>query len=160
MLSDGQDFYDVTAILAGETQVPAVVRKGVKGLGPALDPSCAGRDLPANTQLDLPMWLLPTMAARTSAHVMLPRFYGEKMRRKLQAGAHCEDLRSRCLYFYDVAEALNDIVHQPALEQLTMMAFQGRYRELLTKAHTAAEGPALTKLKAKLTAEETNLFAA
>ena len=50
------------------------------------------------------------------------------MRRKLQAGAHCEDLRSRCLYFYDVAEALNGIVHQPALEQLTMMAFQGRYR--------------------------------
>ena len=70
MQQDGSDFYDVHAILAGETQVPTIVRKGVKGLGPALDPSCATRDLPANTQLDLPLWLLPTMAARTSAHVM------------------------------------------------------------------------------------------
>ncbi len=58
----------------------------------------------------------------------LPRFYGEKMRRKLQAGAHCEDLRSRCLHFYDVAEALTFIVRQPALGHLAMMAFRGRYK--------------------------------
>ena len=70
MLDEGQDFYDVTSIMAEETLIPAVVRRGVKGLGPALDPSCPGHDLPANTQLDLPLWLLPTMAGRTSAHVV------------------------------------------------------------------------------------------
>lgn len=37
----------------------------------------------------------------------LPVFYGNKMRRKMKAGAGCEDLRVRCPHYYTVATALH-----------------------------------------------------
>ena len=39
--------------------------------------------------------------------VDLPVFYGNKMRRKMKAGAGCEDLRVRCPHYYRVATALH-----------------------------------------------------
>ena len=44
--------------------------------------------------------LLPTQ-------VDLPVFYGNKMRRKMKAGAGCEDLRVRCPHYYSVATRLH-----------------------------------------------------
>lgn len=48
-------------------------------------------------------------AAATLAcpQVDLPVFYGNKMRRKMKAGAGCEDLRVRCPHYYGVATRLH-----------------------------------------------------
>lgn len=34
-------------------------------------------------------------------------FYGNKMRRKMKAGAGCEDLKVRCPHYYSVATELH-----------------------------------------------------
>ena len=44
---------------------------------------------------------------RRGPQVDLPVFYGNKMRRKMKAGAGCEDLRVRCPHYYRVATALH-----------------------------------------------------
>ena len=56
------------------------------------------------------------------------------------------------------------LIHESHAIEHSSHAFQSELlqslQELLTKAHTAAEGPALTKLKGKLSAEEAALFSA
>jgi hypothetical protein len=46
-------------------------------------------------------------AAPSSRQVDLPVFYGGKMRRKMKAGAGCEDLRARCPHYYATATRLH-----------------------------------------------------
>ena len=57
-----------------------------------------------------------------------PKWYGERMRRKIQAGANVENLRLRCPYFYDVALLLHGIEHGPSLAEFAMKTFQARYK--------------------------------
>ncbi len=57
-----------------------------------------------------------------------PKWYGERMRRKIQAGAGVENLRLRCPYFYDVALLLHSIERGPALAEFAMKTFQARYK--------------------------------
>ena len=57
-----------------------------------------------------------------------PKWYGERMRRKIQAGAGVENLRLRCPYFYDVALLLHSIERGPPLAEFAMKTFQARYR--------------------------------
>lgn len=133
-----------------------------------IDPSSDQADLAPGTRLDLPLWMVPSMAGRNMVQareaegcscgsraaegtarrcdgraatwrpapaaaactrrvargpracpsarplpalsrpqVDLPVFYGNKMRRKLKAGAGCEDLRVRCPHYYTVAVRLH-----------------------------------------------------
>ena len=58
----------------------------------------------------------------------MPKWYGERMRRKVQAGAGCEDLRRRCPYFYDVAMRLHSLGAPPAVGEFTNATFRARYR--------------------------------
>ena len=51
---------------------------------------------------------MPPLCARR-----LPRWYGERMRRKVQAGAGVESLRARCAWFYDVAQRLHALEGAP-----------------------------------------------
>ena len=58
----------------------------------------------------------------------VPRWYGEKMRRKIQAGAGVENLRLRCPYFYDVALALHATDGAPSVADLVISTFRSRYK--------------------------------
>ena len=61
-------------------------------------------------------------------HCRQPKWYGERMRRKIQAGAGVENLRLRCPYFYDVALLLHSIERGPPLADFAMKTFQARYK--------------------------------
>lgn len=78
------------------------------GIGTILDPSSDKDDLPAGTVLRMPLWMVLAMAPRGAIEVRMPSFFGSKMRRKLRAGAACEDLRHRCPHFYRVAILLHE----------------------------------------------------
>ena len=58
----------------------------------------------------------------------LPKFYGVKMQRKIDAGAGVEDLRARCPYFYDVAGKLHEISSSELLARFVNGCFRARYR--------------------------------
>lgn len=64
---DQNDYYDIHAVLAQETLIPTTFLTGVSGIGRVLDPSCDGNDLPPRAKLDLPLWLVPILAARNVA---------------------------------------------------------------------------------------------
>ena len=57
-----------------------------------------------------------------------PKWYGERMRRKIQAGAGVENLRLRCPYFYDVALLLHSMERGLPLAEFAMQTFQARYK--------------------------------
>ena len=58
-----------------------------------------------------------------------PAFYGKRLRRKLKAGAACEDLRVRCPYFYDVGCLLHASgAATPDLTAFLNETFADRYK--------------------------------
>jgi len=75
----------VHAILAEETLVTCATLSGVQGVGRMLDPACDSEDLPKFTRLELPLWLVPALARRGMLQLGLPRWYNERMQRKMQA---------------------------------------------------------------------------
>lgn len=58
----------------------------------------------------------------------MPRWYGERMRRKIQAGAGVESLRLRCPYFYEVASRLHALDGGPPVEDFAAATFRARYK--------------------------------
>ncbi|KAK9820298.1 hypothetical protein WJX72_008713 [[Myrmecia] bisecta] len=160
VVEDCASFYDVHAILAEETMLPVSFLTGAAGLGRALDPSSDDKNLKQGSKVDIPLWMVPVLAQRNMLRVRVPRFYGEKMRVKMQLGAGCEDLRIRCPYFYDVGCTLSMITHHDALAPFLNSTFRNRYKELLVKAHSTDTGPTITKMQARLCTEENLLFQA
>ena len=75
------------------------------------------------------------------------------MQRKLEAGAGCEDLRTRCPYFYTVAQQLSALCTQDRLAPFVIKTFTNRYKvgttrnEVAGKAHysRAVDGWALVR---------------
>eukprot|EP00891_Asterochloris_glomerata_P004344 jgi/Astpho2/4344/e_gw1.00065.44.1_t len=159
-MGSSSNYYDVHDILAGETLIPVQLTTAVKGCGRALDPSSDHEDLREGTAVELPLWLLPRFTCENWVHVKLPRWFGRKMQRKLEAGAGCEDLRTRCPYFYTVAEQLSALCTQDRLAPFVIKTFINRYKELLTRAHTTDTGPETTRMRMLLCVEEAKLFEA
>ena len=75
----------------------------------------------------------------------LPRWFGRKMQRKLEAGAGCEDLRTRCPYFYTVAQQLSALCTQDRLAPFVIKTFTNRY-----KVGRAVKWPVGRKVTGKL----------
>lgn len=101
-------YYDTEAICAEETAVTVRLPFGCSGVGTVLDPGAEGPELAPGASVDVPLWLAASLANRRQAEVELPIFYGSKMRRKMKAGAGCEDLRVRCPHYYTVAAKLHE----------------------------------------------------
>jgi len=58
----------------------------------------------------------------------LPRFYGNKMQRKMDVGAGCEDLRARCPYFYEVACKFHEATGSEQVAAFVNNTFRARYK--------------------------------
>lgn len=71
----------------------------------------------------------------------LPRWFGRKMQRKLDAGAGCEDLRTRCPYFYTVAQQLSALCTQDRLAPFVMKTFTNRYKVGVMRSEVAGWVP-------------------
>lgn len=161
--SEGHDYYDVDSIMADEVVVPCNLHYGCTGVGQVIDPSSDSHNLPPNTRVELPLWMVPVMARRGLAHVSLPTFYGDRMRRKVKAGAGCEDLRVRCPFFYTAAVRVHSAMQatgatDESFPTFIFSTFSGRYRELLTKGPMIESNAEASEVQSKLTNEELHLF--
>ncbi|EFN54484.1 hypothetical protein CHLNCDRAFT_59701 [Chlorella variabilis] len=161
----GSDYYRVDAMMAEETYVPVRLVHGCTGVGTVIDPSSDQADLPPGTRLDLPLWMVPPMAGRNMLQVDLPVFYGNKMRRKMKAGAGCEDLKVRCPHYYSVATRLHSAMQacltaDEDFPAFILNTFRSRYKELLTKAPLVESDLEASQIQAKLSVEESQLFTA
>lgn len=50
------------------------------------------------------------------------------MQRKIHAGAGCEDLRTRCSHFYEVAAKLHGVTGNEELGRFALETFRARYK--------------------------------
>lgn len=160
---EGWDYYDIDSILADEITVPCTLEYGCTGVGQIIDPSSDTPSLRPGTQVDLPLWMVPGMAPRRLIKVGMPNIYGNRMRRKIKAGAGCEDLRVRCPYFYTAAARIHAAMAatgdaDEAFPDFIMSTFAGRYRDLLTRAPVLESAAEYSSIQSKLTQEELKLF--
>ena len=163
------DYYDKDAILATTEACPVNLTHGLAAVGRYVDPCASANDLPPNTRVEVPFWIVPTLAARALANVGTPRaVYGHGLSADIGADPGCVDLRARSPYFYELAmkvsgeKARQDDTQTLAddpLMKLARLAFQGRYRDLLVKALSGnCEQDKAVRTLPSLTSEERELF--
>ncbi|GLT92971.1 hypothetical protein SLE2022_107800 [Rubroshorea leprosula] len=150
-------YYDIDDILTEEELVPVVFHKAANGV--IIDPSSETNSVEQGAKVELPLWLAQELHWRQAVSISAPPCFNQKTRLEIQADAACVDLRSRCPYFYEFGCKILPLVGDKTIEILLLSAFKIRYKEILTKAYTAAY-TATSKVLTLLTREETNLYEA
>ena len=128
---------DVDVILSEEERLPCTFLQDGSNLG-NLDQHVVDNDLPANTKVDLPLWLSSQFMKKNMVEMEFPKHYQRKMREELHAGAEAVDLRSFTQYFFDVGIKLavemtsSDVASREDLMHTLRDAFSGgRYHRLI-----------------------------
>ncbi|KAK7305870.1 hypothetical protein VNO77_43782 [Canavalia gladiata] len=148
-------YYDVDDIITEEEIVSVIFQKAASGVG--IDPSSEVDFIEAGSKVELPFWLAHELQLRQAVSVIVPPCFNQKTRLEIQADSAGVDLRSRCPFFYEFGCKIAPIVGDRTIGFLLLSAFKSRYKEVLTKAHTAAFA-AGSKFWTILTKEEINLY--
>ncbi|XP_057979098.1 DNA replication complex GINS protein PSF3-like isoform X1 [Malania oleifera] len=151
-------YYDIDDIITEEEIVSVMFQKAANGVG-LLDPSAEANCVEHGSKVELPFWIAHELHQRQAALINAPTCFNQKTRKEIQADAACVDLRNRCPYFYELGCKIVESIGDRTIGSLLLIAFRTRYKEVLTKAHTAASILA-PKFLALLTKEETHLFEA
>lgn len=154
------DYFSPHAILAEQTLVPTSFTYGAAGLGRVLDPSSVDDDLPSNSQVDVPLWLVEPLAKRSMATISPPSIYNQRHMQKLDAGAECLSFKGRSPYFYDVGLKCNAFLRDLELAKFLIRTFARRYHELVSKGLNSLTGEEVLQQHSKLSMEEHVLFEA
>ncbi|GMH15399.1 hypothetical protein Nepgr_017240 [Nepenthes gracilis] len=151
-------YYDIDDILTEEELMPVVFQKAATGVG-LLDPSSETNNIEQGAKVELPFWLAAELQRRQAAMMSIPPCFNQTTRKEIQADAGSVDLRSRCPYFYELGSKIALVVGDQTIGSFLLYAFMNRYKEVLSKSHTAAFA-ATTKPLILLTKEETHLYEA
>ncbi|XP_030931566.1 DNA replication complex GINS protein PSF3-like [Quercus robur] len=150
-------YYDIDDIITDEEIVAVIFQKAASGVG--IDPSSETDCVEVGSKVELPFWLAHELQQRQAVSMNIPTSFNQNTRLEIQADSACVDLRSRCPYFYEFGCKIAPLVGARNIGPLLLSAFKSRYKEVLTKAHTAAFTAASKNLTI-LTKEETNLYEA
>jgi GINS complex subunit 3 len=155
---------DVDVILSEEERLPCTFLTDATNLG-HLDNTIVEKDLPAQTRVDLPLWLCRTFAKKEVVQMEFPKYYGIKMREELHAGADAVDLRAFTQYFFEVGVVLaaemtkSDLNSRRDLMNTLRNAFTGeRYRRLTMNSLAQGLFDDAADYSQTLTVAELNLF--
>ncbi|CAL0329101.1 unnamed protein product [Lupinus luteus] len=148
-------YYDIDDIITEEETVSVIFQKAASGVG--IDPSAEMDFVEAGSKVELPFWLAHELHLRQAVSVNVPLCFNQKTRLEIQADSASVDLRSRCPFFYEFGCKMAPLVADRTIGFLLLSAFKSRYKEVLTKAHTASF-EAGSKFWTILTKEEINLY--
>ncbi|OVA14937.1 GINS complex [Macleaya cordata] len=151
-------YYDIDDIIMEEELFSVVFQVGANGVG-LLDPSAETNNIEKGAKVELPFWLAQELHLRQAVSVTVPACFNQKTRKEIQADAPCVDLRNRCPYFYELGCKVAPLIGDRTIGSFLLYAFTGRYKEVLSKAHSAAFAVA-PKFLTLLTKEETHLYEA
>ncbi|XVF24125.1 hypothetical protein REPUB_Repub13aG0100300 [Reevesia pubescens] len=178
------NYYNIDDIFTEEEFVPVVFHKSANGV--IIDPSFETNSVEQGARVELPLWLAQELYLSQAISISVSPLtrleiqadaacvdlksqslyfyeFGCKIapltRLEIQADAACVDLKSRSPYFYEFGFKIAPMVGDKTVEILLLSAFKIRYKEILTKAYTAAY-TATSKFLTLLTREETNLYEA
>ncbi|KAH7330772.1 hypothetical protein KP509_20G001000 [Ceratopteris richardii] len=151
-------YYDLDDLLAEEETVSVVFRVAADGVG-ILDPGSEDNNVEQGAKVDVPLWLAQDLCQRQAAFINLPGYFSQRVRKEMQADPGCVDIRTRCPYFYGVGCKLVPITNDATLGSFLLYTLRGRYKDILSKAHSAAIS-STPKVMQILSREETMLFQA
>ncbi|KAG6602618.1 hypothetical protein SDJN03_07851, partial [Cucurbita argyrosperma subsp. sororia] len=151
------NYYDIDDILADEELVSVMFQKAVNGV--AIDPSSETDSVESGSKVELPFWLAKELHLRQVAVMGLPACFNQRTRLEIQADAAFVDLRSRSQYFYEFGCKIAPLVGDRTIGSWLLSTFKSRYKEVLTKAHTAVFA-ASSKYLTLLSKEETKMYEA
>ncbi|KAH9613511.1 hypothetical protein KSS87_004923 [Heliosperma pusillum] len=149
------NYYDLDDILAEEELIPVVFQKAATGVGP-LDPSSETNNVEQGAKVELPFWLAHELHGRQTVVMSIPPCFNQMTRKEIQADPGSVDLRNRCQYFYELGCKIAPVIGDRTIGSFLLYAFTNRYKEVLSKSHTASF-TASTKPLILLTKEETHL---
>eukprot|EP00271_Cylindrocystis_brebissonii_P005301 TRINITY_DN17288_c0_g1_i1.p2 TRINITY_DN17288_c0_g1~~TRINITY_DN17288_c0_g1_i1.p2 ORF type:complete len:211 (+),score=38.63 TRINITY_DN17288_c0_g1_i1:447-1079(+) len=148
-------YYDIDAILADEERVFVTFQTDVTGAGRALDPSCDNDDLALRSRVELPYWLIPELHQRNMITMHLPRIFGQKFRKEVQAEPLCVNLRECSPYYYTLGMKLAPSFK--STQEFLLQLFRKRYEEMLARGHTISDEE-VNRSRKLLTKEEAKLL--
>ncbi|KAI9907670.1 hypothetical protein PsorP6_004640 [Peronosclerospora sorghi] len=155
-------YLDIDDILAGEERLKCTFQTDVLDCG-YLDPSCRDSDLPINSVVELPLWLVTTLAGRGDVTVEPPQYLTKRFRRMLKAGPSSVNLREFSTYVLAVGSQILPCVkveEQAEIDEILRLCFGGeRYRDILNNAMNALDEDT-TEFTRKLTEDGKKLFEA
>ncbi|KAJ4975909.1 hypothetical protein NE237_001015 [Protea cynaroides] len=151
-------YYDIDDIVMEEEIVSVVFQVAANGVG-LLDPSAETNSVAQGSKVELPFWLAQELHVRQAVAMNVLACFNQKTRKEVQADAACVDLRNRCPYFYELGCKIAPLVGDRTIGSFLLYTFSSRYKEVLSKAHSAAFVVA-PKFLSILTKEEIHLYEA
>lgn len=148
------NYWDIDDFLAEEEQITFVTNEDIRGLGYLDKSNHSSEDLPANTKISAPYWLIFQLARSSSGLCELPPYLKQNYRHSLKADATLLTLGEKSKYYFEIGAKLANLLKDTELVPILLRAFFERMRHVLEKLETAEE-PRVFK---KLTNLEVNLF--
>ena len=135
-------YFSIHDILLGNERLTVVAKQNAMMLG-FLNPQARSTDsdLSKGTKIDLPLWAFaPLFKAESVDITSFPKHYGHKYREKLKAGAVTFNLRSKSVYFYEVGNAICDLIatkgrSRRSVNMAELVAETGKLREVLKNTY-------------------------
>ncbi|CAA7392348.1 unnamed protein product [Spirodela intermedia] len=152
------NYYNIDDILMEEEPITSIFQVRANGVG-LLDPGSESNCVEAGAKVDLPLWLAHELHLRQAVAIGVPPCFSQRTRKEVQADAACVDLRSRCPYFYELGCKIFPLVGDKSIGPFLLYTFTSRYKEILSKSHSAPVSTS-PKYLPRLTQEETQLFKA
>ncbi|XP_054789250.1 DNA replication complex GINS protein PSF3-like [Prosopis cineraria] len=149
------NYYDIGDIITEKEIVSGIFQKAASGVG--IDPSSETDYIETGSKVEMPFWLAYELQLRQVVSINVPPCFDQKTRLEIQADCASVDLRSRCPFFYEFGCKIAPVVGDRTIGFLLLSAFKNRYKEILTKAHSASFSAA-SKFWSILTKEEVNLY--
>ncbi|KAL0463526.1 UNVERIFIED_CONTAM: hypothetical protein Slati_0240200 [Sesamum latifolium] len=108
-------YYNIDDILAEEELVPSVFQHAANEVG-LFDSSDDTNKVEAGSRVELPFWLVRELYLRQLISIRVPPCFDResKTREEIGADAAHVDLRSRCLYFYEVGCKIAPLIQEMA----------------------------------------------
>ncbi|KAF3338886.1 putative DNA replication complex GINS protein PSF3 [Carex littledalei] len=149
-------YYDIDDIIMEEEAVSVVFHVGANGVG-LLDPGSETNCVEKGAKIDLPFWLSQELCRRRAVSIIVPPCFNQKMKKDVQADAACVDLGTRYPYFYEFGCKIFPLVGDKSIGPFLRHTFASRYKEMLSKSHTASIN-AIPKFVLRLSKEEYQMF--
>ena len=128
------NYLNLDEILSEEERMPSIFLIDGSGLG-HLDSTNDLIDLPANTKIELPFWLVQTLLEKNMIEIELPKHYGSRIREDIMAGALAVPLREYSFYYFEVGWKLSKLTRDNDLRKTLRIAFTGdRYKALMARS--------------------------
>lgn len=142
------DFLSCEDISAQSQKVTCCFLRQVNGIG-FIDPSSESPDVPANTKLELPLWLAKVLYARKLIDIEVPKGYNETYREILDADAAVVDLHKLGPDYYKFGQHLLTLGVKDGADMAKSLvsAFHQRFHMILDYAMNCTMDTQMEMLK-------------